>query len=453
MVRTIRIRKGLDIPIAGAPEQSIHDGPEPSQVALDGRDYPGLKPRMLVKPGDKVDLGQPLFIDKRDPVVQFTAPGKGVVVAVNRGARRALECVEIKLEESGGSDVMFDPLTDDDIGRQDRADLASRLQRSGLWTALRTRPYSRVPQSDSVPRSIFVTAIDSTPLCADPRMVIGPNVDAFTSGMRVLSRLTEGPVYLCTGRGWDISIGDVERLRRVEFTGPHPAGLAGTHIHFLDPAGRDRIVWHIGYQDVVAIGRTMTSGTLDIRRVVALGGDRVRKPRLLSTRLGASTDDIVQGEVDEPGACRVISGSLLTGRKAAGGNAYLGRFHNQVCVIGEGGERRRFGWLGLWPRKYSAGATVVKRSGHRKRFAFDTSMNGRFTSMLPLRVFEQVMPLDILPSPLFRALLVKDTDQAQALGCLELDEEDLALCSFVCPAKQDYGVALRMNLDQIERDG
>ncbi len=453
MVRTIRIRRGLDIPVAGTPEQSIHDGPEHTQVALDGRDYPGLKPRMLVAPGDQVDLGQPLFIDKRDPQVRYTAPGKGTVVAVNRGARRALECIEIKLEEGGGLQAMFDPLTDDDIARRDRAELASRLQQSGLWTALRTRPYSCVPRSDSVPRSIFVTAIDTAPLCADPRVVIDPNVDAFTTGLRVLARLTAGAVYLCTGTGWDTAVGDVERVQRVEFQGPHPAGLAGTHIHLLDPAGVERIVWYIGYQDVIAIGHTMTSGTVDTRRVIALAGDRVRKPRLLSARVGVSTDDIVRGEIDEPGSCRVISGSLLTGRKAAGGNAYLGRYHNQVCVIREGGERRRFGWLGLWPRRYSAGTTILKRSGHRRKLAFDTAMNGRYTSMLPMRVFERVMPLDILPSPLFRALLVKDTDQAQALGCLELDEEDLALCSFLCPAKQDYGAALRMNLDEIERGG
>ncbi len=453
MVRKIRIRKGLDIPIAGAPEQATHDGPEPTQVALDGRDYPGLKPRLLVKPGDKVELGQPLFIDKRDPVVQFTAPGKGTVAAVNRGARRALECVAISLEESSGADAMFDPLTVDDIGRLDRGELASRLQRSGLWTAMRTRPFSQVPQSDGVPRSIFVTAIDSAPLCTDPRVVIRPNAEAFTNGMRVLSRLTEGPVYLCTGSDWDISVGEIERLQRVEFSGPHPAGLAGTHIHFLDPAGPARTVWYVGYQDVIAIGRTMTSGTLDARRVVALGGECVRSPRLLHSRLGASIDDLVQGEIDEPGACRVISGSVLSGRNAAGGNVFLGRFHNQLCVIREGGERRRFGWLGLWPRRYTAGATLLKRSGHRRRFGFDTALNGRLTGMLPLRVFELVMPLDILPSPLFRALLVMDTDQAQALGCLELDEEDVALCAFVCPAKQDYGAALRRNLEQIERGG
>ncbi len=453
MTRTIRIRRGLDIPIAGAPEQSIVDGPKIARVALDGRDYPGLKPRMLVKPGDKVDLGQPLFIDKRDLSVPYTAPGKGTVVAVNRGARRALECIEIELAEGGDTPPMFDPLGDDDIAHADRAELAERLRQSGLWTALRTRPYSRVPHSDGVPCSIFVTAIDTVPLCADPRVIVAPQADAFATGLRVLSRLTDGPVHLCTGSDWDVAVGDVERVQHVAFQGPHPAGLAGTHIHFLDPAGRDRVVWYIGYQDVIAIGHTLASGTIDTRRVVALSGDCVRKPRLVATRLGASTDDLVRGEIDEPGTCRVITGSVLTGRKAAGGNAYLGRYHNQVSVIGEGGERRRFGWLGWWPRRYSAGAALVKRSGHRKRIVFDTSMNGRYTSMLPMKVFDRVMPLDILPSPLFRALLVEDTDQAQALGCLELDEEDLALCSFVCPAKQDYGVALRMNLNEIERGG
>ena len=453
MARTIRIRKGLDVPVAGAPDQVVHDGPQHTHVALDGRDYPGLKPRMLVKPGDKVGLGQPLFIDKRDPVVQYTAPGSGTVTAVNRGARRALECVDIELVEGNGSDITFDPLLESDIRTQDRTELASRLQQTGLWTAFRTRPFNRVPQSDAEPRSIFVTAIDTAPLCADPRVVVRSDAPAFSSGLRALSRLTQGPVFLCTGKDWDVKVAGVEGIQHMQFTGPHPAGLAGTHIHFLDPAGPQRTVWHIGYQDVLAIGRSLTTGTIDTRRVVAVGGDAVNNPRLLSTRLGASTDEITQGEVDEPGTCRVISGSVLAGRRAAGGNAFLGRYHNQVSVIREGGERRRFGWLGLWPRKYSAGATFLKRSGHRRKYAFDTSMNGRFSGMLPLRVFEQVMPLDIMPSPLFRALLVMDTDQAVALGCLELSEEDLALCSFVCPAKQDYGAALRMNLDQIERDG
>ncbi len=312
----IRIRHGLDIPISGAPEQSVYPGPPIRHVALCGLDYPGLKPNLLVAPGDTVGLGQALFIDKRDPEVQYSSPGQGTVVAVNRGARRILETIVIRLEESGVEDLSFDALTDEEIRQFDRGSVASRLHESGLWTAFRTRPYSRVPLAHSIPRSIFVTAIDTQPLAADPRVVIKPETTAFASGLLVVSRLTPGAVHLCTGPGWDISIPETERLQLVEFTGPHPAGLPGTHIHNLDPAGPERTVWHIGYQDIIAIGKLFTAGEIDTERLIALAGDRISEPRLILTRLGASTDEIVKDGIRDPDTCRVISGSVLTGRQA-----------------------------------------------------------------------------------------------------------------------------------------
>lgn len=449
----IRIRHGLDIPISGTPEQSAYPGPPIQHVALSGLDYPGLKPKLLVAPGDTVGLGQALVVDKRDPAVQYTSPGQGTVVAANRGARRILETIVIRLEESGLPDLSFDALTDEEIRRLDRGSVASRLHESGLWAAFRTRPYSRVPLAQDIPHSIFVTAIDTQPLAADPRVVIQPQATAFASGLLVVSRLTPGAVHLCTGPGWNISIPEMEHLQQVEFTGPHPAGLPGTHIHHLDPVGPDRTVWHIGYQDVIAIGKLFTAGEIHTERVIALGGDRISEPQLISTRLGASTDEIVKDRIEDPDTCRVISGSVLTGRLAAGNQAYLGRYQNQVSVIREDGHQSLFGWLGLLPRLYTASSFLLKKTGHRRKLAFTTSQNGRFAAMLPLGLFEKVMPLDILSSPLLRALMVKDTDQAQALGCLELDEEDLALCSFVCPAKYDYGAVLRTNLEQIEKEG
>ena len=432
----IRIKRGLDIPIAGAPEQSIRPGPRVRHVGLCGLDYPGLKPRVLVSEGESVSLGQPLFIDKRDPDVKYVAPGAGTVLAVNRGARRVLETIVIRLDEPAvrGSDAAGGGGGQNMDGEQ----LARRLQESGLWTAFRTRPYSHVPASGSSPRSIFVTAIDTAPLAPDPQVIVHPESAAFAHGLRAVSRLTEGAVYLCTAPGWAIPVPDIERVQHVEFKGPHPAGLPGTHIHHLDPVGADRTVWHIGYQEVIAIGQLLTTGQIPTQRVIAVGGERVKSPRLISTRLGASTDEILEADIDGQVPRRVISGSVLTGRIAAGANTYLGRYHNQISVIREGGARKLLGWLvgGLW-----------------KNQAFSTALNGRFTGMVPTRAFEKVMPLDILPSLLFRALLVMDTDQAQALGCLELDEEDLALCTYACPAKTDYGSALRANLDQIERDG
>lgn len=331
--------------------------------------------------------------------------------------------------------------------------VASRLHESGLWTAFRTRPYSRVPLADSTPRSIFVTAIDTQPLAADPRVVVQPQASAFASGLLVLSRLTPGAVHLCTGPGWDISIPEIERLQQVEFAGPHPAGLPGTHIHHLDPVGPDRAVWHIGYQDIIAIGKLFTTGQIQTERVIALAGDCIREPRLISTRLGASTNEIVKDRVKDPDTCRVISGSVLTGSLAQGTLAYLGRYQNQLSVIRDHGHKSLFGWLGVLPRLYTASTILLKKTGHKRKLAFTTSQNGRFNGMLPMGLFDKVMPLDILSSPLLRAMMVKDTDQAQALGCLELDEEDLALCSFVCPAKYDYGAVLRTNLVQIEKEG
>ncbi len=432
----IKIKKGLDLSLGGEPEQSVHPGPDIQHVALCGRNYIGLKPRLLVAVGDVVARGQPLFIDKRDPCISYCSPGQGVIVAINRGPRRVLDSVVVRLENSGVEDVRFEPLSDlqrDTIGRRQ---VLERLQRSGLWTAFRTRPFSRVPPSDSNPNAIFVTAIDTRPLAADPAVVVRTDSESFISGLRLLSLLTSGTVYLCTGPDWDIETPDLDHLKRVTFSGPHPAGLPGTHIHQLYPVDSDRVVWQIDYQDVMAIGKLFTEGTVPTSRVVALAGECLVKPRLVKTFLGASTNELLADGFRQCEGFRVLSGSVLDGHIASDNLAYLGRYHNQVSVIPEGGERRLFGWL-----------------GKNRRRRWSTSQNGRFAGMIPLPVFEKLMPLDILPAALFRALLVKDSDQAQALGCLELDEEDLALCAYMCPAKTDYGHALRINLEQIEKEG
>ena len=250
----IRISKGLNIPIKGTPAQSVDTGAPIRHVALNGRDYVGLKPRMLVAEGDRVALGQPLFADKRDPAVLFTAPGGGTVIAIKRGTRRALETVVIELDDDPDGAATFEKCSADQLSHLDRDKVVARLLESGLWTALRTRPYSRVPASDSVPRSVFVTTIDTQPLAADPRAVLAEHGDAFDIGLAILSRLTKGPLYLCTGTGWNREAPDIDCLVTAVFDGPHPAGLVGTHIHFLDPVGADTNVWHIGYQDVIAIG-------------------------------------------------------------------------------------------------------------------------------------------------------------------------------------------------------
>jgi Na+-transporting NADH:ubiquinone oxidoreductase subunit A len=449
----IQITRGLDIPLAGEPEQSILSKALIRQVALCGPDYAGLKPRLQVAEGDKVGPLQPLFIDKRDPAVQYCAPGRGTVISINRGARRVLQSVVVELEDSAVEEPAFEALSMEQVYRLLREEIVARLLQSGLWTAFRTRPFSQVPHSASAPRAIFVTAIDTRPLAADPMVAIRAEAEAFSAGLHVMSRLTRGTVNLCTAPEWDIPVPDVDGLRVVQFSGPHPAGLPGTHIHYLYPVSLERVVWHIGYQDVIAIGKLFSAGVINYRRIVALSGASVGRPRLVEARLGASIKDLMQEEIPEPESCRVISGSVLGGRTASKGFDYLGRYHDQVSVIEEGGSKRFMGWTDVLPHRYSAARTFKRKTGQRFKFALPTSQNGRFTGMVPMRAWEKVMPLDILPSPLFRALLVTDTEQAQALGCLELDEEDLSLCAFVCPAKIDYSLFLRLNLNQIQREG
>jgi Na+-transporting NADH:ubiquinone oxidoreductase subunit A len=447
----IRIRRGLDIPIAGAPEQRIRDANAVGWVALVAKDYHGLRPRLMVEVGDWVRLGQALFADKDNPEVLFTSPGCGEVVAIHRGERRSLQSVVVRLE--GDDEETFASHDGAALTKLDRHEAKETLLASGLWTAFRTRPFGKIPHAEASPHSIFVTAIDTNPLAADPRVVIGERAQAFSDGVAVVSRLTDGPVYVCQAPGPELDLPKVESVTSAVFDGPHPAGLPGTHIHFLDPVGENKSAWHLNYQDVIAIGSLFTTGRLSTERVVALGGPLVRRPRLLRTRFGASTQDLLKDEV-EPVDCRVISGSILGGRRAAGRARYVGPYDLQISVLEEDRSRHFLGWLAPGFRNYSAIRAYVSALRPRSyRFPLTTSQHGSPRAMIPIGNFEKVMPLDILPAPLLKALIVQDTDTARALGCLELDEEDLALCSFVCCSKYEYGAFLRESLDLIEKNG
>ena len=438
----IRIRKGLDIPLAGAPKQEVVRAVVPGSVALLGPDTIGLKPTLAVSEGDRVALGQTLYTDKRHPAVRFTSPGNGVVVAIHRGARRALQSVVIRLDDDAET-APVDPA----------GDTRAALLESGLWTAFRTRPYSHIPAPDALPAAIFVTAIDTNPHAPDPAVVLDTfGRDAFAAGLRAIGTLTEGAVWVCTAPDSGIQVPQEAPIRHAEFDGPHPAGLVGTHIHFLDPVSERKSVWHIGYQDVAAIGRLFSEGVLDMARVVSLAGPSVKEPRLLATRLGASIADITSGEF-APGRKRILSGSVLGGRRAAGSLAWLGRYHSQVTALPEGSEREFLSWARPGAGKFSAVRAFAGHLLHRRPFQLSTSQNGSPRAMVSTGTFEKVIPLDVLATPLLKALLVEDTDSARELGCLELDEEDLALCSFVCNGKYEYGPFLRRNLELIEAYG
>ena len=444
----ITIKRGLDLPITGTPAQRIEAARPVRSVAIVGFDYHGMKPTMNVQVGDRVKLGQVLFSDKKNPGVVFTAPGAGVVSAIHRGQQRVLQSVVIDLD--GDEQETFASYSPAQLDTLDAQAVRDNLQQSGLWTALRTRPYSKVPAVDAVPSSIFVTAIDTHPLAADPALVIAEQAEAFEQGLKVLSRLAR--VFLCKAPGAALPGENLSQVKTESFAGPHPAGLAGTHIHFLDPVSANKTVWSIGYQDVIAVGKLFTTGQLFVERVVALGGPVVEQPRLLRTRLGACLNELTAGEL-KPGNNRVISGSVFGGRNARGAFAYLGRYHQQVSCLAEGNDREMLHYLRAGVNKHSVLNVFVSKLMGGKRFDFTTTTNGSPRAMVPVGNYEKVMPLDILPTQLLRLLIVGDTEMAQKLGCLELDEEDLALCSYVCAGKYEYGPILRDNLTRIEKEG
>lgn len=448
---TIHIKKGLDIPISGVPEQTIHDGPPVHSVAVMGFDYIGMKPTMHAQEGDRVKVGQALFTDKKNPGVTYTSPACGRVTRINRGARRVFQSMVI--EPDGEDEETFEAWAPERLKTLTREQVKDNLLRSGLWAAIRTRPYSKQPHPDTEPHSIFINAMDTRPLAARPGVVIDAYAEDFAHGVEVLCRLSPGKVFLCHHPGQTLPAVTADNLVSQAFDGPHPAGLPGTHIHFLDPVGAGKTVWHLNYQDVIAVGKLFTTGRLWTERVIALAGPRVREPRLIRTRLGANTEDLVRDQL-HPGEARIISGSVLSGRRAADWAAFLGRFHLQVAVIPEDRRRYFMGWVTPGRDRFSLMRVYVSSLfGRGRRFDLTSSLNGSPRAMVPIGNYERVMPLDILPTQLLRALVTRDTDLAQALGCLELDEEDLALCSFASHSKYDYGPVLRANLTQIEHGG
>jgi len=429
-------------------------------VALLAADAVGMKPTMLVKAGDRVLRGQAVFEDKKEPGVVFTSPGAGTVTAAHRGDKRAFLSLVIDLSDAElagrGEDehIAFHSFTGKDAPGLSGDEIRALLTESGMWSAFRTRPFSKVPSPASQPHSIFVTAMDTNPLAPSVDEIIRGRSDDFDHGLLCVAKLTDGKVYLCKAPGTAIASSPHNGVTVEEFSGVHPAGCAGLHIHRLDPVGRGKTVWHIGLQDVIAIGSLVRTGKIDVERVISLAGPSVAKPRLIRTRLGASTDDLVRDEL-KAGDVRVVSGSCLSGRTAHGElYGYLGRYHQQVTCLPEGREREFLGWLMPGVNKFSTVRAFV--SGFMKdgrSYSMTTDTNGSPRAMVPIGMYERVMPMDIEPTFLLRALIMNDVERAEQLGCLELDEEDLALCTFVCPGKYEYGPILRRVLDQLEKEG
>ena len=443
------ITKGLDIPISGNPEHTVTSSKPVKHVALVGDDYPGMRPTMLVQVGDHVQSGQAVFTDKKNEGVVFTAPGSGEIVALHRGEKRKFESLIIQLDSEEPVEFCT---PGSDVAAFSGDQLREMLISSGLWCALRTRPYGKIPPIKATPSSLFITALDTFPLAPDMEGIIELRKEEFLIGLEVLKKCTDRPIYLCLAENQKAITDPLDGIEQVSFSGPHPAGLPSTHIHLIDPVHETKQVWHIGAQDVIAIGALLINGHLVHDRIVSLAGPAALEPRHIRTRLGASITELCDHETVK-GNVRLLSGSVLDGRKVTEVHGFLGRYHQQISCLPEGTGRQLFGWLRPGKDRFSVTRAFLSAFQKPASLPLDTAVWGGDRAIYPLGSYEKVMPIDTVPIFLLKSLASGNTDKAKALGCLELIEEDVALCSYVCPGKSDFGPMLRQTLTTIENEG
>lgn len=430
-MKRIHISRGLDIAkgAVAAPESMRLPT---TKVALLGCDYPGVRPELAVETGQKVGIGEVLFTDRAHPALRFCATAAGVVSAIHLGARRSLHAVVIDVDDDTDEVAVTEPLP----GANNAEDVRDAILAFGLWPILRARPYDVIPPPDACAEHLFITALDTQPYAPDPQAIILPNKEAFVAGIEHL-RLLADHTFVCMAADADIPYPQGDDITPVAVAGCHPAGLAGTHIHHLAPGSSS--AWHVGYQDVIAVGHLFLTGRLSVSRTVSVAGAHGVNPYQVATRLGAATAELASPTL--PSSSILTSGSPLAQRRERLVNGFLGRYHNQVCVQ-PGPTTSQAKPLSFWLR-------AILSPRHASEF--DSAETNPQTGMLAIEAFDEVWPFHVPPAPLLRALLSRDTETALNLGAIMMAEEDLALCSYVCPAKQDYGRALRETLAEIER--
>ena len=430
----IKISKGLDLPISGSPSLDISDEPKVSSVALLSNDYVGMKPTMFFKEGDHVNCGEKIFEDKKNKGVFYCAPGSGLIKAVNRGDKRKFISIEIDLDNE-----------EEFIEFNDQENFINLLQETGLWNSFRTRPFNRTPAISDIPKGIFINCCDTNPLSVDPYEIIKYDQDLFDLGLEILVKKFECDIYVNYQN--DKFEKNNKSVTYTQFSGPHPAGLSSTHISQLCPVNLNKIVWTIGYQDIISIGHLMRYKRLRTSKIIAIGGPSVYEPSLIRTRIAGNIDEITAGKIN-PNS-RIISGSVLHGHQSDGVMNYLGIYDNQISAIPDEVNEIFMNWLMPGKNLHSKLNVFISSFLKPKEFIFNTSIGGGNRAIVPVSSYEEVIPMNILVTQLLKSLVVSDTEMAIDLGMLELVPEDLALCSYVCPSKYDYSSILMDNLNKI----
>ncbi len=448
MPKVIKLKRGLNIPVKGNAEKVLEKPKLARNFALKPGNFHGIRPKMMVRTDDQVKAGTPLFFDKYKPDVFFTSPVSGKVVAVNRGERRKILEVVIKRDDQ----IIYEEFEKTDPLNLDREEIVMRLLKAGVWPLIKQRPFGIIPDPQSKPRSIFISGFDTSPLAPDYDFIMQGSAAEFQAGINALGKLTEGKVHLNVNA--DKPVNDVytntKGLQLNYFSGPHPAGNPGVQIHHLDPIHKNGTVWQIGPQDALVIGRLFLNGIVDFMRIVALTGQEVLKPRYFKTMMGASVSNILKDNVRE-GNLRYISGNLLTGTKIPA-NGFIGYFDSQVTVIPEGDHHRFMGWADPGFKRYSATRTFMSSFLPERKYEFDTNYNGGHRAYVMTGEYERVLPMDIIPQQLVKAIIIQDVERMENLGIYEVIEEDLALCEYVCTSKTEVQSILRSGIELLIKE-
>ncbi len=430
----IKISKGLDLPISGTPEPVLSDTPKVTTVSLLGNDFTGMKPTMLVKPGDVVKRGTKIFEDKKNLGVFFTSPAGGIVKEISRGDRRKFLSIDIEIADN-----------EDHVEFDTNENIRNLLINSGLWNAFRSRPFNRTPSIDSSPNAIFINACDTNPLAVDPYFIIKEDLNYFNRGLKALYENFSCPIHCCyQNPDFDLS---VDGINYHQFSGPHPSGLTSTHINKIYPVNLKRIAWTIGYQDVISIGYLLEHTFLRTHKLIALGGPSVFNPSLIKARISGNIDELTAGKLET--GSRVISGSVLYGHASEGIMNYLGFYDSLISAIPDQANDIFLNWLMPGSKLHSKLNVFISSFLKPSNFIFNTSVNGGDRAIVPVGSYDEVLPMDILVPQLLKALVVGDREQAVDLGMLELAPEDLAVCSYICPSKYDYCSILANNLNEL----
>ena len=430
--------------MSGIPNTDIASAAAPKNVSILPISFRGVKPKLMVDEGDQVKIGSPLFFDKTKPEVRWASPASGNVTSIQFGARRVIEKIEITVENN--DKVSIQTLSQGEFESASRKPILDKILKANLFPLIRQRPFNKVADPKDIPRDIFISGHNSAPLSVDLSRLIKDEKDIFQTGLNVLKKLTEGNVYLTLGSSMEF-----DNVITQTISGPHPSGNVGIQIHHTKPLRPGDVIWSVNAQHVITLGKLFQTGSYDPTVIVSIGGSGATNPSTVKTITGVNIGLLVEEQnLKEP--IRLISGDVLTGKTVENAD-FLGFYDSSVSIINDDVKRPFLGMLSPGSSRTKYSLTNAFLSFGNKAFNFTSSQNGELRAMVPLNAWEDVLPLDIYPNPLYRAILAQDIEEMEKLGIWECDDEDFALCSFACPSKIDVGGVVRDGLDLMEKEG